>query len=68
MTPKVSTLLTLDAFGTLFTPREPIAKLYGDTARKYGLTGFSNDDVGASFRKGKPDHVEVAIVMQVRSR
>ena len=46
-------LLTLDAFGTLFIPREPIAKQYGDVARRYGLTGFSNEDVNSSFRKGE---------------
>ena len=52
MKSKPSLLLTLDAFGTLFVPREPIAKQYGDVARRYGLTGFINEDVSSSFRKG----------------
>ncbi|KAI9762704.1 MAG: hypothetical protein M1840_001171 [Geoglossum simile] len=30
-------LLTLDAFGTIFTPREPVAKQYLDVARRLGL-------------------------------
>ena len=46
------TLLTLDAFGTLFSPKEPIAKQYGDVARSLGLQGFSDEEVGAAFRKG----------------
>ena len=53
MKSKPTLLLTLDAFGTLFIPREPIAKQYGDLARRHGLTGFSNEDVDSSFRKGE---------------
>jgi len=45
-------LLTFDAFGTLFVPKEPIAKQYGDAARKCGITGIADEAVGASFRKG----------------
>lgn len=58
MISKPCTLLTLDAFGTLFNPRASIAKQYGDVARKHGMTGFNNGDVGNSFRNGKPAHVE----------
>ncbi|KAL6718984.1 hypothetical protein ACLMJK_003219 [Lecanora helva] len=51
MPPKGRLLLTFDAFGTLFVPRESIAKSYADAARKYGLSGFSNDDIALQFRK-----------------
>ncbi len=44
-------ILTFDGFGTLFTPREPIAKSYADAARKYGLSGFTDDEIGSSFRE-----------------
>ena len=43
-------ILTFDAFGTLFKPREPIAKSYADTARSCGLSGFTNDQIASSFR------------------
>lgn len=43
-------ILTFDAFGTLFTPREPIAKSYADTARKFGLSGFTDDEIASAFR------------------
>ena len=43
--------LTFDAFGTLFTPREPIAKSYAITARKYGLSGFTDDEIALRFRE-----------------
>ncbi len=47
-------LLTLDAFGTLFAPKEPIAKQYGDVARALGLATIRDNDVQTSFRKGMP--------------
>ncbi|KAF7187811.1 hypothetical protein HII31_10711 [Pseudocercospora fuligena] len=43
-------LLCFDAFGTLFNPRLPIMQQYGDVARSYGLSGFTNEDVGKAFR------------------
>lgn len=46
-------LLTFDAFGTLFHPRKPIGLQYAEVARKHGLSGFTNEEVGASFRKGE---------------
>ena len=53
MTAKQRTIvLTVDAFGTLFTPREPIAKQYGDVARKHGLSGFTDEEIEKSFRVG----------------
>lgn len=62
MKSKTRTLLTLDAFGTLFTPREPIAKQYGDAARRRGLRGISNDDVGSSFRKSELGHIGATVL------
>ena len=43
-------MLTLDAFGTLITPREPIAKQYAEAARRHGLAGFSEEDIAKDFR------------------
>ena len=45
-------LLTFDAFGTLFTPRKPVESLYTETARKHGLSGFTDQDIGTRFREG----------------
>ena len=42
-------LICFDAYGTLFRPKLPIAQQYGDVARSLGLTGFTNEDVKASF-------------------
>ncbi|KAI9762101.1 MAG: hypothetical protein M4579_000581 [Chaenotheca gracillima] len=44
-------LITFDAFGTLFVPRLPIARQYGEVAATYGLSGFSEQDLQKSFRK-----------------
>ena len=52
---KRAVVLTLDAFGTLFTPREPVAKQYGHVARKHGLSGFTDEEVGLNFRAGDSD-------------
>lgn len=43
-------LLTFDAFDTIFTPKEPIAKQYCDVARTFGLE-LDEDAVMASFKK-----------------
>lgn len=43
-------ILTFDAFGTLFTPRESIAKSYANAARDFGLSGFTDDQIASSFR------------------
>lgn len=42
-------LLTFDAFDTLFTPAEPIAKQYCDVAREWGFE-FNEADVMKSFK------------------
>ncbi|KAL8812022.1 MAG: hypothetical protein Q9200_001354 [Gallowayella weberi] len=44
-------VLTFDAFGTLFYPRQPIGQQYAETARTYGLSGFTDQDVEENFRK-----------------
>ncbi|KAI4286180.1 MAG: hypothetical protein L6R38_000076 [Xanthoria sp. 2 TBL-2021] len=44
-------VLTFDAFGTLFEPRQSIGQQYADAARTHGLTGLTNQHVEASFRK-----------------
>lgn len=46
-------MLTFDAFGTLFYPRQTIGRLYAESARTHGLSGFTDQDVDASFRKGE---------------
>jgi hypothetical protein len=43
-------LLCFDAFGTLFTPKRPIAEQYATVARQCGLDGFSTEQVQASFK------------------
>lgn len=43
-------LLTFDAFDTIFTPKEPIAKQYCDVARQFGLE-LDEGAVMSSFKK-----------------
>ncbi len=50
---KKKLLITFDAFGTLFTPKEPIAKQYVDVARKHGLESLDPKRIGVSFKTGK---------------
>jgi hypothetical protein len=46
-------LICFDAFGTLFTPRKPVAQQYSEVARSFGLGGFSDDDIARSFKEGE---------------
>lgn len=46
-------LLTFDAFGTLFVPRKPVAIQYCEVAGAHGLTGFTDEQIAASFRRGE---------------
>lgn len=52
-------LLTLDAFGTIFHPKEPIGRQYLAQAREYGppldewLEGVSEGEVEGRFGGGK---------------
>jgi hypothetical protein len=48
---KKNLLICFDAFGTLFTPRKPVAQQYSEVARSFGLGGFSDDDIAQSFKK-----------------
>jgi hypothetical protein len=48
---KKNLLICFDAFGTLFTPRKPVAQQYSEVARSFGLRGFSDDDIAQSFKK-----------------
>lgn len=41
-------LLTFDAFGTLFTPKQPIERQYCEVAQEYSLS-LNEDDVKTSF-------------------
>lgn len=45
-------LVTLDAWKTLFTPREPIAIQYVRVARKHGVVA-KESYIASSFEKGK---------------
>ena len=50
--PPRNLLVCFDAFGTLFTPKRPIAQQYGEVARSYGMSGFGDEDVAKSFKQG----------------
>ena len=54
MPPKYPTqiVLTLDAFGTLYKPREPIAKQYLAVAKQHGLLNLTLAAVEQGFRTG----------------
>jgi len=43
-------LLCIDAFGTLFQPKRPVAEQYAAVASQCGLGGFSAEQVQASFK------------------
>ena len=51
--PPRNLLICFDAFGTLFKPRAPIEKQYGDVARSLGVSGFTDDDLKATFKDGQ---------------
>ena len=50
--PRKNLLLCFDAFGTLFQPKRPIAAQYAEVGRHYGINGFTEDELAASFKKG----------------
>lgn len=50
MSVKKRLIITFDAFGTLFRPREPIAVSYARIARECGLSGFSDAQINKRFR------------------
>jgi hypothetical protein len=49
---KKNLFICFDAFGTLFTPRKPVAQQYSEVARSFGLGGFSDEDIAKSFKNG----------------
>ena len=49
-------VLTFDAFGSLFTPKEPIAKTYAKVGNRYGLS-VREDEIASSFKNGMASHV-----------
>lgn len=51
-TMKRNLLLCVDAFGTLFRPKSPIAEQYGNVARSLGVK-ISDDEVAESFKAGE---------------
>jgi hypothetical protein len=51
-TMKRNLLLCVDAFGTLFRPRSPIAEQYGQVARDMGIK-ISDEDIAREFKSGK---------------
>lgn len=46
-------ILTFDAFDTLFTPREPVARQYLEVARSLGFPRVPEVDLQRSFRNGE---------------
>ncbi len=47
-------LVTFDAFGTLYTPRQSIGKQYTEVAYHHGLNSLRHDEIEKSFRNGEP--------------
>lgn len=49
-------LICVDAFGTLFRPRQPIFKQYGDVARAHGMkSAFTDDQIANAFKNAFKD-------------
>lgn len=51
MSTKRNLLVCLDAFGTIFTPRAPIAAQYGGVARSLGVK-IDDEQVMKGFKNG----------------
>jgi hypothetical protein len=49
---KRNLLLCVDAFGTLFRPRSPIAEQYGQVARGMGVK-ISDEEIAREFKTGE---------------
>jgi hypothetical protein len=49
---KRNLLLCVDAFGTLFRPRSPIAEQYGQVARGMGVK-VSDEEIAREFKAGE---------------
>jgi len=48
---KRNLLICFDAFGTLITPKRPIAQQYGEVARSLGHGDFTDEQVQESFKQ-----------------
>ncbi|ORY14840.1 hypothetical protein BCR34DRAFT_598959, partial [Clohesyomyces aquaticus] len=47
---KKNLLLAFDAYGTLFTPKAPIAVQYGEIARRHGIEYPSDKHLSQAFK------------------
>ena len=52
MSVKKRLVLTFDAFGTLFRPRDSIGKAYAEVAKKHGLAGLIPCHLNENFKNG----------------
>jgi REG-2-like HAD superfamily hydrolase len=50
-TPRRTILIALDAFGTVFSPRAPVAVQYVDVVRAYGITHVDSDQLAPAFKE-----------------
>lgn len=50
--PKYNLLLTFDAFGTLFEPKDSIAAQYAHVAQEHGIAGVEESDIQVTFKQG----------------
>lgn len=48
--PKRNLLICFDAFGTLFSPKRPVAHQYAEVASSIGPRQFTEDEVQSSFK------------------
>ena len=51
-------LLCFDVYGTLIKPRQPVFKQYAEVARKYGVNGFTDEQLATSFNEGRRNYLE----------
>ncbi|KAG8626524.1 hypothetical protein KVT40_005469 [Elsinoe batatas] len=56
---KKNLLLCFDAFGTLFRPRQAVYKQYGEVARKYGINGYTDEELATSFKQAFKEESKV---------
>lgn len=45
-------ILTLDAFGTLFKPKQPISRQYAELAWRHGLSDIAEEQIRQNFKRG----------------
>lgn len=64
---KRNLLLCVDAFGTLFRPRSPIAEQYGSVARGMGVK-ISDEEVAKSFKSGECNLIAVGGILKCEGK